>query len=59
MTTPYDQPSDPAKRQSAALTDGPDRAGARSMLKGTGFSDDDARMTAEAMIGEKSWVVIG
>ena len=41
MTTPYDNPSDPAKRQSAALTDGPDRAGARAMLKGTGFSDDD------------------
>ena len=25
---PYDRPSDPAKRQSAALTDGPARAGA-------------------------------
>ena len=41
MTTPYDRPSDPAKRHSAALTDGPDRAGARSMLKGTGFTDED------------------
>jgi dihydroxy-acid dehydratase len=41
VTTPYDTPSDPAKRQSAALTDGPDRAGARAMLKGTGFTDDD------------------
>ena len=41
MTTPYDTPSDPAKRQSAALTDGPDRAGARAMLKGTGFTDED------------------
>ena len=41
MTTPYDRPSDPAKRHSAALTDGPDRAGARAMLKGTGFSDED------------------
>ncbi len=41
MTTPYDQPSDPAKRHSAELTDGPDRAGARSMLKGTGFTDED------------------
>ena len=41
MTTPYDSPSDPAKRHSAALTDGPDRAGARAMLKGTGFSDED------------------
>ena len=41
MTTPYDIPSDPAKRISAALTDGPDRAGARAMLKGTGFTDED------------------
>ena len=41
MTTPYDTPSDPAKRQSAAMTDGPDRAGARAMLKGAGFTDDD------------------
>jgi dihydroxy-acid dehydratase len=38
---PYSQPSDPAKRRSAALTDGPDRAGARAMLKGAGFTDDD------------------
>jgi dihydroxy-acid dehydratase len=41
VTTPYETPSDPAKRHSAALTDGPDRAGARSMLKGTGFTDED------------------
>ena len=41
MSTPDDTPSDPAKRQSAALTDGPDRAGARAMLKGTGFTDED------------------
>ncbi len=41
MTSPYDRPSDPAKRQSAALTDGPDRAPARAMLKGIGFTDDD------------------
>jgi dihydroxy-acid dehydratase len=41
MSTPYDTPSDPAKRHSAALTDGPDRAGARAMLKGTGFTDED------------------
>src|SRR4051794_2001402 len=33
--------SDPAKRISAALTDGPDRAGARSMLKAIGFTDED------------------
>jgi len=37
-STPYDRPSDPAKRHSAALTDGPDRAGARSMLKAIGFT---------------------
>ena len=41
MTNPYDRPSDPAKRHSAALTDGPDRAAARAMLKGIGFTDDD------------------
>ncbi|MGZ4354037.1 MAG: dihydroxy-acid dehydratase domain-containing protein, partial [Gaiellaceae bacterium] len=40
-SNPYDRPSDPAKRHSAALTDGPDRAAARAMLKGTGFTDDD------------------
>jgi dihydroxy-acid dehydratase len=40
MTTPYDQPSDPAKRRSAALTDGPDRAPARAMLKAIGLDDD-------------------
>ena len=38
---PYDRPSDPAKRHSAALTDGPDRAAARAMLKAIGFTDDD------------------
>jgi dihydroxy-acid dehydratase len=38
---PYDRPTDPAKRHSAALTDGPDRAGARAMLKAIGFTDDD------------------
>ena len=37
---PYDRPSDPAKRHSAALTDGADRAPARAMLKGTGFTDE-------------------
>src|SRR6195256_2721766 len=41
MSNPYDLPSDPAKRHSAALTDGVDRAAARAMLKGTGFDDDD------------------
>lgn len=39
-TNPYG-PSDPAKRRSAAMTDGPDRAPARAMLKGTGFTDED------------------
>ena len=37
---PYDRPTDPAKRHSAAITDGPDRAGA-AMLKAIGFTDDD------------------
>ncbi len=41
MTTPYDRPSDPAKRHSAAMTDGPDRAPARAMLKAIGFTDED------------------
>jgi dihydroxy-acid dehydratase len=38
--TPYDRPSDPRKRHSAAITDGPSRAGARSMLKAIGFDDE-------------------
>ena len=38
---PYSRSSDPAKRHSAAITDGPERAGARSMLKAVGFTDDD------------------
>jgi dihydroxy-acid dehydratase len=51
---PYDRPSDPAKRHSAALTDGPDRAPARAMLKGTGFTDDDL---ARPLIGvATSWI---
>ena len=41
MSDPYDRPSDPAKRHSAALTDGPERAPARAMLKGIGLTDDD------------------
>ena len=42
MTTlPYGRPTDPAKRHSAALTDGPDRAAARAMLKAIGFTDED------------------
>ena len=51
---PYDLPSDPAKRVSAALTDGPDRAGARAMLKGTGFTDADL---AKPIIGvATTWI---
>jgi dihydroxy-acid dehydratase len=40
MTDPYSRPTDPAKRRSAALTDGVDRAPARAMLKGIGLDDD-------------------
>jgi dihydroxy-acid dehydratase len=41
MSNPYDDVADPAKRKSAALTHGPDRAPARAMLKAVGFTDDD------------------
>jgi len=41
MATPYDIPSDPAKRISHALTDGPDRAPARAYFKAIGFTDED------------------
>jgi dihydroxy-acid dehydratase len=37
----YDRPTDPAKRRSSLLTDGVDRAPARAMLKGVGFTDED------------------
>ncbi|HYK96218.1 MAG TPA: dihydroxy-acid dehydratase [Candidatus Dormibacteraeota bacterium] len=40
-TNPYARPTDGAKRHSHALTDGPDRAPARAMLKAIGFTDDD------------------
>jgi dihydroxy-acid dehydratase len=51
---PYARPSDPAKRRSAALTDGVERAPARAMLKGTGFSDDDL---ARPLIGvATTWI---
>ena len=40
MSDPYAQPSDPAKRHSAKLTDGVDRAPARAMLKGIGLDDE-------------------
>jgi dihydroxy-acid dehydratase len=52
--TPYDQQTDPAKRHSAALTDGPDRAGARSMLKAIGFTDADL---AKPLVGvATTWI---
>ncbi len=52
--SPYDRPSDPAKRHSAALTDGVERAGARAMLKATGLTDDDL---ARPLVGvATSWI---
>jgi dihydroxy-acid dehydratase len=46
--------SDPTKRKSAALTDGPERAPARAMLKGVGFSDEDL---ARPLIGvATTWI---
>jgi dihydroxy-acid dehydratase len=51
---PYGRPADPAKRNSAALTNGPDRAPARSMLKAIGFTDDDL---AKPLIGvATTWI---
>jgi dihydroxy-acid dehydratase len=51
---PYERPSDPAKRHSASFTDGIHRAGARAMLKGVGFDDDDL---ARPLIGvATSWI---
>ncbi|MFN2488735.1 MAG: dihydroxy-acid dehydratase [Actinomycetota bacterium] len=41
MSDPYCAPSDRSKRRSADLTDGPQRAPARAMLKGAGFTDED------------------
>ena len=53
-THPYDRPTDPAKRHSAALTDGPDRAAARAMLKAIGFTDDDL---AKPLVGvATTWI---
>jgi dihydroxy-acid dehydratase len=50
----YDRPTDPAKRQSAALTDGVDRAPARAMLKGAGFTDEDL---AKPLVGvATTWI---
>src|SRR3954466_11430741 len=51
---PYGKPTDPAKRHSAGLTDGPDRAGARSMLKAVGFTDEDL---AKPLVGvATTWI---
>ena len=51
---PYTRPTDPGKRHSHALTDGPDRAGARAMLKAVGFTDDDL---AQPIVGvATSWI---
>jgi dihydroxy-acid dehydratase len=51
---PYDRPLDPGKRHSGTITHGPDRAGARSMLKAIGFTDDDL---AKPMIGvATTWI---
>jgi dihydroxy-acid dehydratase len=51
---PYNRPTDPAKRHSAALTDGPDRAAARSMLKAIGFTDADL---AKPLVGvATTWI---
>jgi dihydroxy-acid dehydratase len=45
---------DPGKRKSAALIDGADRAPARAMLKGTGFTDADL---ARPLVGvATSWI---
>jgi dihydroxy-acid dehydratase len=52
-TDPYG-PTDPAKRHSSAITDGVDRAPARAMLKGTGFTDEDL---ARPLIGvATTWI---
>jgi dihydroxy-acid dehydratase len=54
MSDPYTRKSDPAKRHSAALTDGVDRAPARAMLKAVGF-DDEA--LARPLVGiATSWI---
>jgi dihydroxy-acid dehydratase len=51
---PYSRPADPGKRHSHALTDGPDRAAARAMLKAVGFDDDDL---AQPIIGvATTWI---
>ncbi len=51
---PYDTPSDPAKRRSAVLTDGFERAGARAMLKATGLGDADLARPLVGVVTE--WI---
>jgi dihydroxy-acid dehydratase len=49
--------ADSLKPRSAAITDGPDRAPTRAMLKAAGFSDDDLR---KPIIGvANTWIEIG
>jgi dihydroxy-acid dehydratase len=51
---PYSLLSDPAKRHSAALTNGAERAPARAMLKAVGLTDDDL---ARPLIGvSTTWI---
>jgi dihydroxy-acid dehydratase len=51
---PYTRAPDPAKRHSAAITDGVDRAPARAMLKAIGLDDDDL---ARPLVGvATSWI---
>src|SRR4026209_494100 len=51
---PYARPTEGAKRHSHALTDGPDRAPARAMLKAIGFTDDDL---AKPLVGvATTWI---
>jgi dihydroxy-acid dehydratase len=51
---PYDRPTDPAKRRSAVITEGIDRAPARAMLKAIGFNDEDL---ARPLIGvATTWI---
>ena len=51
---PASSVTDTLKRHSAALTDGPDRAGARSMLKAVGYTDEDL---AKPLVGvATTWI---
>src|SRR5678815_309286 len=49
--------ADDLKRRSSVITDGPDRAPSRAMLKAVGFSDDDLR---KPIVGvANTWIEIG